>query len=33
MKFLERYDLILEPRSNTKWHEPRDHIVTQPIIK
>jgi len=33
MKFLERYDLILEPRSNTKLCEPRDHMVMQSIIK
>jgi len=33
MKIAEGYDLVSEPSSNTKWCEPRDHMVMQPTIK
>jgi hypothetical protein len=28
MKITEGYDLVWEPRSDTNWCEPRDHVVT-----
>jgi hypothetical protein len=33
MKITEGYGLDSEPGSDTKWCEPRDHVVTQPTIK
>ena len=33
MKITKGYDLVLEPRSDTNWCEPRDHVVMQPTIK
>jgi len=33
MKITKGYDLVLEPRSDTNWCEPHDHVVMQPTIK